>query len=208
MSASVVWATGTRTPGMEEAVRAFPPNALDQWSRKYEYPWILENGQFAPGQWVLDAGGGGRSCPLQSAMANLGCHVVNLDLIATQHRVDSRVLYIPGDIRQLPFLNDSFQRIVCCSVLEHTGDPAAALRELWRVTAGGGRLLATFDVASRLLHSDNLDHRHWVTRDSAERLLGVVGLDTPPVPDDALKITADGSDDCELTVLCFYKDKP
>jgi SAM-dependent methyltransferase len=48
-----------------------------------------------------------------------------------------------GRVEDLPVGNASFDVVLCTQVLEHCADPARAVRELRRVTAPGGRVLAS-----------------------------------------------------------------
>ncbi len=48
-----------------------------------------------------------------------------------------------GPVENLPVDDGSFEVVVCTQVLEHSADPDRAVRELWRVTAPGGRVLAS-----------------------------------------------------------------
>ena len=48
-----------------------------------------------------------------------------------------------GSVEALPVEDDSFDVVLCIQVLEHCDDPALAVRELHRVTAPGGRVLAS-----------------------------------------------------------------
>lgn len=66
---------------------------------------------------------------------------------AVDPRLDLRV----ADATQLPFPDESFDRAVCMSVLEHVprdGD-SVAMAELWRVLRPGGVLHLTTDVAAQ-----------------------------------------------------------
>jgi SAM-dependent methyltransferase len=80
-----------------------------------------------------------------------------------------------GEIEQLPFDDRSFDLILATDVLEHLRDDHAALTELRRVAAPGGRLLATVP-AYRWLWSrhDSVHHhyRRYTSRLLRERLLG------------------------------------
>lgn len=50
---------------------------------------------------------------------------------------------LAGVIEALPAPDGSFDVVLCTQVLEHCADPAQAVRELRRVTAPGGRVLAS-----------------------------------------------------------------
>jgi SAM-dependent methyltransferase len=78
-----------------------------------------------------------------------------------------RSSYVFGDLRSLPFKRGHFDRVLCISTLEHVGmdntrygaeaenDPAsyaAAVNELFRVTAPGGTLLVTFPYGVERAH--------------------------------------------------------
>ena len=55
---------------------------------------------------------------------------------------DGRNLAVLGDELELPFMDASIDRILLVHALEHAGEPHELLREIWRVLASGGRLLA------------------------------------------------------------------
>ena len=48
-----------------------------------------------------------------------------------------------GGVERLPVADAGFDLVICTQVLEHVDDPALAVRELRRVTAPGGRVLAS-----------------------------------------------------------------
>lgn len=54
--------------------------------------------------------------------------------------LDARVI---EDATQLPFDDESFDRVVCVEVFEHLFAPHRAAAEIWRVLAPGGRLVAS-----------------------------------------------------------------
>jgi len=50
---------------------------------------------------------------------------------------------LQGAVEALPVEDASFDVVLCLQVLEHSDDPAQAVRELRRVAAAGGRVLAS-----------------------------------------------------------------
>lgn len=50
---------------------------------------------------------------------------------------------LDGSVESLPVPDASFDLVLCTQVLEHSVDPDQAVRELWRVTRPGGRVLAS-----------------------------------------------------------------
>lgn len=74
-----------------------------------------------------------------------------------------------GQIEQLPFAHGSFDLILATDVLEHLADDRVALRELHRVAAPDGRLLATVP-AYRWLWSQHDDEHHHFRRYTLRRL--------------------------------------
>lgn len=61
---------------------------------------------------------------------------------APSRGLEGRATYVEGDLRQLPFPDDTFDLTTCQTVLIHMQDPAAALAEMARVTRPGGLVLA------------------------------------------------------------------
>ena len=50
---------------------------------------------------------------------------------------------VHGDAQQLPFADNSFDRIVSCETIEHLPDVRSAILEMFRVTRPGGKLFLT-----------------------------------------------------------------
>ena len=215
LKTSIGWARKEVSPVLAHIRGQFTKDGvLKHWSREYEYPWVIEQGGFQPGQWVLDAGGGGGL--LQWACAGMGCHVVNIDNEPGRFSFvgqDYRVLRQRADMCRLDgFLDNSFHRVACVSVLEHVNNPGAALDELWRVLAPGGRLLVTMDVTSYQFRSVEPDQNHVLDKEGAQFLLLRFGLPLPPEPPDVLEYVHHRKDaegkPCILKVLCLWADKP
>jgi SAM-dependent methyltransferase len=55
----------------------------------------------------------------------------------------SRTATVQGDALQLPFGDETFDRVICSEVLEHIPDDLGAMRELTRVLRPGGTMAVT-----------------------------------------------------------------
>jgi len=124
--------------------------------RLWEYTWLYATLNLsAGGVRVLDLGGPATHLTMLAALA--GCRVTTLDInpdfvsaareCAQGLQIDSLEARV-GDMRDLSeFSSDSFDVVLCCSVLEHlTGhDQEIALREMTRVLRPGGLIGLTFD---------------------------------------------------------------
>ena len=179
---------------------------IQHWSRKFEYPWIYTKGKFRRGEWVLDAGGG--SAPFQYFLRLTECQVINVDLEKEGAQAD-KVAYVQGDLKSLPFIDNIFDKVVCCSVLEHIVEPEKVVHELWRVLKPGGILVGSFDVA------DYYRWNHTIDYGVTSNLLKLFHCYLPSFP---LKISKmkfpeierkeDDLTEVELAVLCFSFTKP
>lgn len=198
---TVQWVTRTVDEKHIELLRSMQRvTEITHWSRVFEYPWILTKGLFANKQWTLDAGGG--SAPLQYFIASRGSQVLNVDM----EKLPSAkgMVRIQGDLRELPFLDEIFDRVVCCSVLEHIEKPEEIIHELWRVLKPGGILVGSFDMASYYRWN------HTIDEGVAKKLLSIFNCSLPPEPGNIATAKfpeierADGDPlEVELKVLCF-----
>jgi SAM-dependent methyltransferase len=100
---------------------------------------------------VLDAGCGFR--PYEPYFAPHASEYVGVDL-------DNPAADLHGTVESLPVPDGSFDVVLCTQVLEHTSDPAAAVRELRRVVAPGGRVLASTH-GTAVYHPAPSDHWRW-----------------------------------------------
>lgn len=95
-------------------------------------------------KYVLDAGcGTGRGT---SRLAQQGADVIAIDLgINLVRYTRERYVCKPtvGSILELPFANGAFDVVFSTEVIEHTPDPYAALREMYRVVKPGGHLVVS-----------------------------------------------------------------
>lgn len=123
---------------------------------------VLDDLALPPGLRILDAGcGSGRN---MLALAARGA-VTGVELAPESLRIaGARQLgpVLPGSLEEpLPFADGAFDLAVALDVLEHVRDDAAALGELARVVAPGGRLLVTVPQYDWLWgEHDVLSHHH------------------------------------------------
>jgi SAM-dependent methyltransferase len=84
---------------------------------------------------ILDVGCGVK--PYYPLFAAIASEYVGVDVVETEWAD------VVGPAEALPVDDASFDLVLCTQVLEHTDDPAHAIRELRRVVAPGGRVLAS-----------------------------------------------------------------
>jgi SAM-dependent methyltransferase len=91
---------------------------------------------------ILDAGSGPGSLARELNLSN-ACFVdISLDHVKVCRENIGRGIYAQADIGHLPFSDNCFDSVICSNVLHYTG--LDGLRELLRVTKGGGQLLLAF----------------------------------------------------------------
>jgi SAM-dependent methyltransferase len=64
-------------------------------------------------------------------------------------------------VEELPFADASFDLVTCLDVIEHTPDDVRAMRELFRVTRPGGRLLVTAPAYQSLWSAHDERNEHY-----------------------------------------------
>ncbi|HEY4499666.1 MAG TPA: class I SAM-dependent methyltransferase [Candidatus Paceibacterota bacterium] len=84
---------------------------------------------------ILDAGGGQ---PFQKHLAPYKELFKAADYVVLDPNTSTAPNAVVGDIHSMPFPNESFDAVICKSVLEHVEDPFQATRELYRVLKKGG----------------------------------------------------------------------
>ncbi|HEX6940818.1 MAG TPA: class I SAM-dependent methyltransferase [Longimicrobiales bacterium] len=131
-----------------DALVAREPGAYLHPSKRWEYPWALEQARLEPGSRVLDAGSGASIFPVY--LARRGHAVVALDLVVERRFGAANAVavdYVAGDLTALPFAAGTFDAAFCISVIEHLPGERIpqALAELRRVLHQDGRLLLTTD---------------------------------------------------------------
>lgn len=132
---------------LTERYRAWRSSELGQITDRIEEALILRLIGPAKDARVLDIGcGDGALC---ARLAALGADVTGLDadphmLAAARERArQARAAFacVRGDVRALPFADDTFDVVVAVTVLCLVSDAALAVREMARVLRPGGRLV-------------------------------------------------------------------
>lgn len=113
--------------------------------------WLRGEGEHAAGKRVLDVGCGDKPYyPFFSTAASYVGVDVQQNPNADLH----------GAAEAIPAEDDAFDIVLCTQVLEHADDPAQAVREMHRVTAPGGRVLASTH-GTQVYHPNPGDHWRW-----------------------------------------------
>jgi ubiquinone/menaquinone biosynthesis C-methylase UbiE len=139
--------------------------------KHWEYPWVLANLEMKPGLKVLDAGCG--RDPVQFILADLGMDLTAIDPFENVgwHGIDRRlsgkfglkINYRVEGMEKISFPDESFDRVVSVSVIEHCRANAVKneikvpqteadralqgrmMKEMARVLKKGGLLIVTVD---------------------------------------------------------------
>ena len=140
-------------PGAE---RRLPPKSSPTWVvRGALARWLrAEAAELAEGEpvRVLDVGCGVK--PYYPFFAAVASDYVGVDV------VENPAADLLGSVEALPVADASFDLVLCTQVLEHCDDPAQAVRELHRVVAPGGRVLASTHGV-QVYHPSPVDYWRW-----------------------------------------------
>jgi SAM-dependent methyltransferase len=101
---------------------------------------------------VLDVGCGVK--PYYPFFAPVASEYVGVDV------VENPAAELIGPVEALPVDDASFDVVLCTQVLEHSDDPARAVRELRRVVRPGGRVLASTHGV-QVYHPSPEDYWRW-----------------------------------------------
>jgi ubiquinone/menaquinone biosynthesis C-methylase UbiE len=134
---------------MEGAAEAAAYDAMDH--REPNAAFVGRLGDLGVSGLMLDIGTGPGHIPLLICERNASARVIGLDCskamlaIAVKHlersRLRSRVSYLIGDAKRLPFADGAFDAVFSNTILHHLPEPADLLREAWRVVKPGGAFL-------------------------------------------------------------------
>jgi len=150
--------------------RLDPPRSMPTYAvRAPLVRWLREQAEDAHaalGRYrLLDVGCGQK--PYEPLFAGYAHSYVGVD------PVDNPRAELKGSVEELPVEDASFDVVLCSQVLEHCEDPAKAVSELRRVTAPGGRVLAsTHGVMA--YHPSPTDYWRW-THAGLEKLFAENG---------------------------------
>jgi SAM-dependent methyltransferase len=108
---------------------------------------------------LLDVGSGAK--PYERFFRDAVAEYVGLD-------VANPAADLEGTVEDIPAADESFDLVLCTQTLEHANDPARAVRELRRVVAPGGRVLASTHGV-QVYHPNPDDFWRW-THAGLERL--------------------------------------
>ncbi len=131
---------------------------------------------------VLDVGCGTGANVAWLAQRTDPTRVVGLELdsyaLALARGRDPKVHLVRADATHVPIVSGAASVVLCCDVLEHVEDDAAACRELARVLGKGGTLIATVPAGPGLwsLHDQALGHRRRYSRGELEQRLRAAGF--------------------------------
>lgn len=147
----------TTTPGLSEFYRQVAAEVTSS----------LQTGQ------VLDVGTGPGHLLTEIARRNPNLKLVGFDLSPTMLKIAKKrirgpaIRLIPGDVRNLPFDDDTFEVVVSTISMHHWHDPARGIRECLRVTAPGGHCWI-YDLRS---DASAMTHARLITGKWLRRLL-------------------------------------
>lgn len=108
--------------------------AFEEFQGQLLAEYLERRGVLFEGCHTLDlaCGLGGYIPPLQAS----GARVLAVDL-TVPHQVEAFPFAI-ADALRVPFPKDCFDLVICTNLIEHVPDPAALLREIWRVLRSRG----------------------------------------------------------------------
>jgi SAM-dependent methyltransferase len=126
-------------------------------------------------RWLRDEAGRARLRQPKPRLLDVGCGIKPYEpffagAVAEYVGVDvaNPAAELEGTVEEIPVADESFDVVLCTQTLEHAEDPRRAVRELRRVVAPGGRVLASTHGV-QVYHPNPDDYWRW-THAGLERL--------------------------------------
>ena len=150
-------------PTMDHLTSATLKHLRESWWDDEFTEFLAETLRPRPGNRILDVGCGEGYAEVAIGRLHVSqLRLAGVDLVPDKVRqareatsaTNQRAWLAAGDARRLPFVDGAFDSTYCVAVLQHIGDVDAAVREMARVTTGGGRVVAVEpDNAGRYFYS-------------------------------------------------------
>lgn len=146
---------------LEPYAKKWVPDPLHQWSRQWEYPFVLDQlsdyCQITGTEQirVLDAGSGLTFFPYMLTKlfkeAVVNCCDYDPELEAAHKGIagveKQASMFKHSALDKTSYADDTFDFIYCISVMEHTDNYRDIVTEFRRIIKPGGRLIVTFDIS-------------------------------------------------------------
>lgn len=166
--------------------RSFASVSIIRW---FEWPKLLVYLHPRPNEIILDLASGDGSLALKIASA--GSIVCGLDIAkdavvgayAFSANQGIKCDFIVGDAEHLPFNNETFDKIVCSSAVEHFSNSCKVFGEINRTLKKGGCLalavdsLSSFQPSAKNLHQKRYRVSKYYTKETLEEVLAAVGIE-------------------------------
>lgn len=141
-------------------------NYFFDWSRQWEYPWLMKNVPFSKNKTVVDAGGG--TCYFPDIVSKYSKSVTILDrnIGFIKKGVDFEYPFIKQDLSEKLTTKEKFDIVLCVSVLEHIDDYISAIKRLTQLVKKDGYLAMTLDLF--------LDNSRPCRKDDIEKIIDIL----------------------------------
>jgi ubiquinone/menaquinone biosynthesis C-methylase UbiE len=149
----------------EVAAYHFKVNYFFDWSRQWEYPWVLRYASFNKNDEVLDVGGGTSHFPSIVARRVKKVYVGDLYRGRMFKPSEENVEYLNVDITTFESTK-KYDTVICISVLEHIDDYLKALENLTKLVKKQGQLVLTLDMF--------LDNTRPCKKDDIPRIIEII----------------------------------